>query len=182
MSDSADWVVVLDVRLGEADYLAETIKNWLIAQEIILPSLASERSLRGGEMWPRGWASQWDEDLTFQPRPTLCGFEIVKERRVFDAGGNGLDALVCPQCKERHDPEELEWSDAVGTWYSGHDDSALYCPSCHTSHSLLDWEFCVPWAFGNLGFGFWNWVIKQDLVDRIAALSGHRCRLVRQRI
>lgn len=182
LSDGVDWVVVLDVSLGEADALAVKVWDWLIAQEIILPRLAAERSLKDGELWQRGWADRWDDDLTFHPRPSLSGLEIVKGRRVFDAGGNGLDALVCPQCEERHDPDTLEWSDAIGAWYLGNDASPLRCAGCLTAHPIVEWAFDVPWALGNLGFGFWNWVIKPEVVDRISSLTGHRCRLVRQRI
>jgi hypothetical protein len=182
LSEHTDWVVVLDISPSEADILAEQVKEWLIAQEIILPRIASQRSLRDGEIWMRGWAAKWDDDLTFQSRSSLCGLEIVKERRVFDAGGHGLDALICPSCSARQNPDNLAWSDAVGEWYFGKDGSALRCPICHASHPVVEWEFSVPWAFGNLGFGFWNWTIKQELADKIASITGHRCRLVRQHI
>jgi hypothetical protein len=50
MSDNVDWIVVLDARLDEADALANRVKDWLIAEEIVLPRTASKRSLNGGEM------------------------------------------------------------------------------------------------------------------------------------
>jgi len=182
MSDNVDWIVVLDARLDEADALANRVKDWLIAEEIILPRTASKRSLNGGEMWLRGWAAKWDDDLTFQSRPALSGLEIAKERQVFHAGGHGIDSLTCPHCGAQHRPDNLEWSDAVGSWQLGNDGSSLFCTSCHVHSPIVDWEFCVPWALGSLGFGFWNWVVRPELVDQIASLTGYRCRLVREHI
>lgn len=182
LSDNVDWIVVLDVNLDEADALVVSVKNWLIAEEIILPHLASQRSLGGGKLWQRGWAGRWDDDLTFEPRPALSGLEIVKERQVFHAGGHGISSLTCPHCGEQHDPCNLNWINAVGSWELGHDGSSLLCPSCRSASTIVEWQFYVPWAFGNLGFGFWNWLVKPELVGQIASLTGRPCRLVRQHI
>jgi len=177
-----DWIVVLDVSLEEAESLADLVRNWLIQEKIILTTLDAQPSSRGNKIWSRAWAYKWDADLTFQARTAPCGLEIAIGRRVFDSGGHGIDALVCPACGTRHDPEIVPWSDAVGNWNAGDDHSAMKCPACGTEQRIVAWHFDVPWALGNLGFGFWNWTIKDRLVQEVASLTGRHCRLVRQHI
>ncbi len=180
MSDCVDWIVVLDVSLEEAATLTDQVRHWFVQEKIILPDAVA--SSRGNKMWSRAWAYKWDADLTFQARPAQCGLEIAIGRRVFDAGGHGIDALVCPACGTRHEPDILPWSDAVGAWHAGDDQSAMKCPACGVKQRIAAWHFDVPWALGNLGFGFWNWTIKERLVQEVESLIGRRCRLVRQHI
>ena len=30
-------------------------------------------------------------------------------------------------------------------------------PCCRLPRSIVDWQHDPPWAFGDLGFEFWNW-------------------------
>jgi hypothetical protein len=182
MSDSVDWIVVLEAPLGEAQYLADQVRDWLVQEKIILTTPEAAPSSRGNKIWSRAWAYKWDADLTFQARTAPCGLEVAIGRRVFDAGGHGIDSLACPACGMRHDPDSLPWSDAVGAWHAGDDQSAMKCPACGVEQCIVAWHFDVPWALGNLGFGFWNWTIKERLVQEVESLIRCRCRLVRQHI
>jgi hypothetical protein len=39
---------------------------------------------------------------------------------------------------------------------------------------LASLEFDPPWAFGNLGFKFWNWPpLKRSLIEQISGILGH---------
>jgi hypothetical protein len=41
------------------------------------------------------------------------------------------------------------------------------------------WIYEPPWAFGNLGFTFWNWPqLKVDFVIELAKLLGHKTRMI----
>ena len=111
--------MVLDVSLEEAESQLDLVRNWLTREKIILTTPDAQLSSRGNKMWSRAWTYKWDADLTFQARPAPCGLEIAIGRRVFDAGGHGIDALLCPACETRHDPDILPSSDAVGIWYAG---------------------------------------------------------------
>lgn len=182
MSDSVDWIVVLDVPLEAASVMADRVRNWLVEEKIILATADAMPSSRGNKLWSRAWAYQWDANLTFQARLSPCGLEVIVDRRVFDAGDHGIEALACPACRVQHAPDTLLWPDAVGAWHAGNDRSLLKCPACGIEGSIVEWNFDPPWALGNLGFGFWNWSIKERLVEEFAVVTGHRCRLVRQHI
>lgn len=113
------WIVVLDVPLEGARALDDRVWNWLVEEKIILATADAMPPSCGNELRSRAWAYKWDADQTFQARPSPCGLEIAIGRRVFDAVGHGIDALVCPACETRHDPDILPWSDAVGAWHAG---------------------------------------------------------------
>lgn len=178
MSDNAIWFVDLDASLDEVQELADQVRKWLIAQGIVSPIPC--QTLYASHLLSRGpSAAQWDTFAYSHPT-VLCGLEIVTERTVFHSGDNGIDAIACPAYGARHLPDELPWDDAVGAWYSGEAEHSMTCPACHMSHSIVDWTFDMPWGFGNLGFGFWNWPINDRLLDELSAMTGHRYRLVHQ--
>jgi len=58
----------------------------------------------------------------------------------------------------------------------------MKCPSYGADQRIVAWHFDVPWALGNLGFGCWNWTIKERLLQEVASLTGCHCRLIRQHI
>lgn len=175
MSESVIWFVDLDASIVEANQLAQRVGTWLLAEGIVspIPCQAPGRShlLSRGES-----AAIWD---SFPHSPLLLsGLEIVTERRVFHTGDNGIDGIRCPACGVKHRPDDLPWGDVVEAWFSGNAGDHMVCPDCNVSRSIVDWEFDSPWGFGNLAFGFWNWQISGRLANEIAAITGHRCRLV----
>jgi hypothetical protein len=43
----------------------------------------------------------------------------------------------------------------------------------------VEWTFDPPWAFGNLGFKFWEWPpLKRRFVDEIKGLLGHEIVMI----
>ena len=182
MGATVDWIVDLDATLDEAPALAKRVTEWLIAREIVSPTLCPERAYSGADLMVRGAsAAQWDA-CPMTPPFNMCGLEVVIERTVFHSGDNGIDTIRCPGCGAAHHPDDIPWSDAVGAWFSAEADHTMACPACHASQSIVDWTFDVPWGFGNLAFGFWNWPITDRLVDEVSALTGHRCRHVEEHI
>lgn len=178
MSDNVTWFVDLDASPDEAKALADHVSKWLITQGIVSPipcqALGADHLLSRGSS-----AAQWDAFEHIYPAE-LCGLEMVIERTVFHSGGNGIDAISCPSCTTRHLPDEVSWDDAVDAWYAGRAEHSMSCPACHARHSIVDWTFDMPWGFGNLGFGFWNWPISDRLLDELSIMTGHRYRLVHQ--
>lgn len=107
---------------------------------------------------------------------------VTTGRTVFEAGGDGLE-VACPSCKHRIDEATDKWMSAVRAWYEGDDRAAFSCPGCRRKASLNDWDGPWPWAFGHIGFTFWNWPpLKESFVSEVAKALGHRTRLVRGHI
>ncbi|SHN03362.1 hypothetical protein SAMN05216593_10657 [Pseudomonas asturiensis] len=183
MGANVDWIVVLDASLEAAKPLAQQVRDWLIAQQIVSLSAPQAPSWAGPDLLGRGLrAANWDacpvEDLLSQG-----GVQIIIERRVFHTGDNGIQAFECPSCNATHSPDDVPWSDAVQAWVSAEPDDRLQCPTCRERCSIVEWKFMsCEWGFGNLAFGFWNWPIDERLVNEIASLTGHRCRLVHEHL
>ena len=183
MSDSVDWIVDLDASPSELEHLSNKVREWLIQRGIIAEQVSAVPAYSGRPLLMRGpRAAEWDSSPV-EWLPALCGLEVVRERTVFHTGDNGIQKLQCPACGHQHDPETVPWSDAVGAWFAEEDEHSLQCPTCQQRHSIVDWRFLeCEWGFGSLGFGFWNWSISERLVDELASLLGHRCRLVHEHI
>ena len=180
MGDHVTWIVDVDASADEAAALAGQVRGWLIDQGVVAP--VPHQTLDGNDLLGRGNnAAAWDAFPLTSP-PALCGLQIVIAREVFHSGGNGIDHIRCPACHVAHRPDSLPWSDAVEAWYTEEGDDGMACPDCGARHGIADWEFDMPWAFGHLGFGFWNWPVDERLLHEVAAVTGHRCRLVYEHI
>ncbi|MYM98368.1 hypothetical protein [Duganella vulcania] len=103
---------------------------------------------------------------------------IVTERTVFHAGEGDVGPFVCPHCGATH--FDLPWSPPTEAWYEGEGDSSLGCPACGTSSSIAEWQ--SGWAYGHLGFGFVEGRMLDKLRDELAALTGHRLRVVHEHL
>ena len=180
MSDNVTWIVDLDASANEAADLADRVREWLTSQGIVSP--ISRRVSDGIDLLGRGeQANAWDAE-SHAADLAMCGLQVATERQVFHTGDNGIDCIRCPSCHVAHDPDSLPWSDAVEAWYAEEGDDGMACPDCGARHRIVDWEFEMPWAFGHLAFGFWNWPVSERLLHEVAAITGHRCRLVHEHI
>jgi hypothetical protein len=179
MGSSIDWVVDIDARESEAPELAARVIAHLVGRGIILPAFGHLLAENGQPLYSPGPKA----DIVRHPGgfAVPVGMEVVTERRVFHAGDDGLDALSCPNCGQRHAIQNLPWSDAVQAWWSRSGDAGLSCPACQQSTAVTEWNFDPEWALGHLGFGFHNWRLTAALAGRIVAVLGHRCRLVFER-
>jgi len=181
MSDNVTWIVNLDAAANQASEVGERVRQWLTGRGIVHPG-RQVPGLAGQPLYARGpSAALWDSSRLDVP-PTLCGLEIAVGRAVYHTGGNGIDALRCPSCNASHDPDDVPWTDAVGAWHEGEGEDHLACPACTARPSIVEWAFEMPWGFGNLAFGFWNWPIDERLHTDLSALTGHRYRVVYEHI
>lgn len=72
---------------------------------------------------------------------------------------------------------EATLEDASALTQKGH--YTLACPACAHSTPIIDWTFLeFDWAFGNLGFGFNNWMIDARLAAELSLALGHRTKVV----
>jgi hypothetical protein len=92
----------------------------------------------------------------------VTGLETVTHRGVFHTGENGLDHLICPNC--RQDIANQDW-DFLNEW-SNNISNNLTCPLCKVSTDIHRYEFAPELGFSDLGFTFWNWpVFAQSFIE-----------------
>jgi hypothetical protein len=182
MSDSIDWVVDMEVEPEGSAAQAKKVLDFLLAERIILPTSRESMWSRSRPLFnPGPAADKWS--IQIYHGVDQCGLEVLQERRVFDAGDNGLDGFRCPSCGSEHSVDDVPWSDAVGAWLEAEPNDQMGCPACGATPSIIDWTFLqCEWGFGNLGFGFNNWRITDRLASVIGEVLGHRFRLVHEHI
>jgi hypothetical protein len=88
------------------------------------------------------------------------GLDIVTDRTIFDTGGNGIDVLICPNCKS--DTSKEDW-DFLGPWSSGETDGLL-CPACGERSEIHDFNFIPEWGFGD-NDNYCSDILFNSLVD-----------------
>jgi hypothetical protein len=171
MSTSIDYVVDLDSTLDEAPAFAERVVSVLLERGIVLSTPQVHAYLGQGARYATGTnvGEVADHNDCFP-----CGLDIEMGRAVFTAGENGLDALHCPCCDHRHGPDDLDWASAIGEWYEQRSPGVLSCRSCGREASVAAWRFEPVWGFGNLAFKFSEWLLKEEFVQELSRLLGHR--------
>lgn len=179
MSDHPIYIVDRDATPEDAPVLASKVIQWLEEQGIAVPSpdpeVAFSPATHCAGPNAKDWVRWLDEDR-------LCGVVAKVGREVFHAGGNGIQGLECPQCQKVHDPDDVDWGEAVGGWFEEGVDR-LACPACSKSSSITDWRFSeMEWGFGNLAFGFDGFGVEQKLANAIGKVLGHRVVIVYQAI
>ncbi|MGI5349788.1 hypothetical protein ACQEU8_16585 [Streptomyces sp. CA-250714] len=180
-------VVDLDATPLDAPALAARGLDWLVGEGIVL----AERTdcvlgaPLGHPPGPR-WAEAVDEE-DWGPGD---GLKIDTGRTVFNGGQGDPTYAGCPHCGAHVDfyTEELEeiegswepFGKAMETWYeTGR--AAVGCPDCGRTGDVTKWTWDGDfYAFGYLGFEFWNWPeFSARFLDRFAhALGSHRTALV----
>lgn len=171
MSFSIDYVVDLEASLDEAPSLAQNVVNSLIRRGIILSTPQVYPDLSEGPRYATGPNVDQVADCTGRFK---CGLDIRIGRTLYTAGENGLNALQCPHCDHRHSPDELDWASAVGEWCEQSGLGSLSCQSCGQAASIASWRIDPVWGFGNLGFEFSEWLLKEEFVTRLSEVLGHR--------
>ena len=104
------------------------------------------------------------------------GVGVNLGRQVFYAGG--VDEINCPNCGENI--VETDWGPALDEWMKESGNDKIVCPSCTKLFSITEYKFEPNWAFGNVGFTFWNWgsEFKDDFIKDLEQLTGHKINLV----
>jgi hypothetical protein len=178
MSDSYQVVADLDADSRTAEELADRVRNWMIAQKIIVPGI-SDCVLSG----PGGHAPGENYALAVE-RPTrgllklrTNGARFIAKRSVFYSIGNP-NKLVCTDCRGQFQGGD-SWSEAIDEWYSDKGTGLLACELCGAKRPITEWEHDPSWAFGHVGVQFWNWPrFRADFVAKVGEILGHRVRLV----
>ncbi|WP_406369360.1 hypothetical protein OG788_05655 [Streptomyces sp. NBC_00647] len=118
------------------------------------------------------------------------GLKVEIGRTVFHGGQGDAMYAACPHCAahvhlytDEWDTIEGAWepfNKAIDTWYdSGR--AAVTCPRCSRAGDLTAWTWDNDYyAFGYLGFEFWDWPeFSPSFLERFArVLGGHRTVLV----
>jgi hypothetical protein len=203
MGDSFRTIVDSFASLEEAPVLADRVISYLIERRIVRPErsdcvLGKKGSYPPGENVGEALATwtphhiRGTQHIPGDPLPletiihtlrrwSVNGVEEVVGRTVFHNFGAGLDVVRCPVCLANQ--VKADWGDAVGTWYQGDNLAAFRCPSCNESSPIIEWTFDPPWAFGNLGFNFWNWPpMKRGFIDRLSGILGHKVVVIAGKI
>lgn len=177
MSDNICWIVDIETTLEDASAFAQKGLEWLVRQGIAESIPDSGGALSGADLYrPGPQAAAWSDYIADDLQ--LCGVEVTAERTVFHAGSNS-EQIRCPHCRAIHELDGVPWSEAVERWHSGEADYTLACPTCAHSAPIVDWTFLeFDWAFGNLGFGFNNWMIDARLAAELGNILGHRTKVV----
>ncbi|WP_173941329.1 serine/threonine protein kinase [Burkholderia glumae] len=181
MSDNIVWVVDVEASLDEVPMLVDRGISWLVENAIVRSVPESKNALGGGDLYrPGPRAAAWSEQVSIGN--VWCGVGLRTGRTVFHSGPGPHD-VRCPHCGSSHSLGEVPWGDAVSAWFSNEADDTLACPTCGRSARIIDWTFLeLDWAFGNLGFGFTNWLIAPRLAVELGEVLGHRTKIVHQHI
>lgn len=189
MGDHFQTIVDLDTSPHEAPRLAERVVEWLVVEGIVLAErtdcvLGQPLGHPPGPNWQRA-VSPEDAD-----RDPWDGLAVYTRRTVFDSGQGGPEAVSCPRCGVTTRLTSDEWdliddawapfSKAMDAW---HETGAAQvdCPACAESVPLTAWTWTDDYfAFGHLGFEFWNWPeFTPAFRARISELlDGHRTAYV----
>lgn len=180
MSEHIVWLVDVDVSTSEAPVLARRGLEWLACRSIIEPLCRDHLRVGDGALYrPGPKAAAWSLEIVEQSRS--CGLEVTVDRRVFHSDA---DTIRCPHCHALHSLEDdLPWSEAIDQWCSNQSNDKLECSACCRAASIVEWTFLeLDWAFGNLGFGFNDWMIDSRLVGNLSKVLGHRVKVVHRHI
>ncbi len=117
--------------------------------------------------------------LTTEPKQlpfnlVVNGLQVVTEPSVFDAGENGLDSVICPNCKEDILAEEWNLEGFIKS-----ENPLLECPLCEQQSDLNSYVIEPTWGFSNLGFTFWNWTgFTDDFIKEFEQKLGCKVKVV----
>jgi hypothetical protein len=158
---------------------AKEIVNWLLARDIIKPTL-SDCILSSTNGYPiSDGAAQITLFPDYLPFCSLTnGLEVITERSVFDTGENWIDKLICPSCTENiafHDWE-------LDSWYNRESDN-FTCALCRHETEIHHFTFDPDWGFSDLGFKFWNWPdFTDDFIEEFKKKLNCEISIVHQHI
>jgi len=178
-----DWFQILVApEVSAAQSKAEGVRMlaWLIAQGIVSPEkkdcvLGSPLGHPPGPNYVRATGESDPRFLSLRS----SGLAIITAHTVFHSGQGGFK-LVCSNCRSKFDPPD-RWGDAVNEWFKGSGLGILKCTACGHERPIVEWQHDPPWAFGELGFEFWNWPrfidgfvleFERQLGSRIGYLCG----------
>lgn len=165
--------------------LAGRALDWLVREGIVRAErtdcvLGARSGNPPGEHWTKAVVHP-DSDWA----PT-DGLRIETGRTVFHGGQGDAQYATCPRCAGRTDFFTETWDpiegagepfdEAISTWHTT-GEATVMCRHCGTSSDLRAYTWADDYfAFGHLGFEFWNWpeFDPRFLADIGRVLDGHR--------
>ncbi|KUM72401.1 hypothetical protein [Streptomyces curacoi] len=189
MGDHFQTIVDLAASPQQAPHLAERVVEWLVAEGIVLAErtdcvLGQPLGHPPGPHWQRAVGP---DDADWDP---WDGLAVYTGRTVFHGGQGEPEAVSCPRCGvttrlitdewELIDDAWAPFSEAIDAWHKT-GAARVDCPACAEAVPLTDWTWADDhFAFGHLGFEFWNWPpFTEKFRARISELlDGHRTAYV----
>jgi hypothetical protein len=183
MGDYFQTIVDLDATTADASELAARALDWLVGEEIVR---AERTDCVLGSPLGHPPAGQWTKAATDPGWEPTDGLGIETGRRVFFGGQGGAQYVSCPRCGGRTWFHTEDWEPVEGTWAAFGDaieewhasgDANVTCPSCAQASELTRWRWADDYfAFGYLGFEFWNWpeFDPRFIADFSRALNDHQ--------
>lgn len=154
MSDHSISIVPrLSVYPGK-EIKAKEILEWLISLDIVkpIPSDCILSSSDGYEI--SGGAKSVTKEPQYLPFDLkVNGLEIITERKIFHTWQNGMEELICPNCRQNIANEDWDFLNEWGNNKSNN----LICPLCNVATDIHQFKFTPEWGFSDLGFTFYNW-------------------------
>ncbi|MCB0535487.1 MAG: hypothetical protein KDD14_25000 [Saprospiraceae bacterium] len=182
MSDTYITIVPEKTDKSQAKELAQKVVDYLISKRIIdgqLTNCVLSNSL--GYAPGDNFASVIEGENYGLKTLQANGLQVETTRQVFDNGGNGLDAITCPDCNT--DIIDSEWGEALSEWTEGTGKDSITCPGCRADYSITQYKFNPAWGFGYFGFTFWNWQeLKADFINELAQVLGKEVTVVYGRV
>lgn len=177
MGDFYSIVVPQKVNSTEAAAIAEKVVQYLINRKIISAdktdcTLGEEDGYPPAENY-RQVMEHPTEDLFGL---LTNGLEVNVGREVFY--GDGVDNIKCPACEAGM--MDADWGEAIDEWMNDTGNDTICCSACGKESSVTELVFEPAWAFGELGFRFWNWgaPFKEAFINDIEMLTGYRVKTV----
>lgn len=172
MADVFCKLVPCNVSAEEAPQLAEKVLAYLVERRILKPYESDDSSFAPGSNYAKIIQKDPAPGLPFVANNEV---EVIRGRNVFWT--SHADSVRCPHCS--HDMSKSKWQKAIDEWYRETGRDALTCTNCGQSSSIADYDFEPTWAFGHLGFCFWNWPpLRADFLHQLESLMGHPLRVV----
>jgi hypothetical protein len=180
-------IVDLDATPAAAAVLAARGLEWLVKEGMVRAErtncvLGAALGHPPGPLWAKAVGQ-----VDWEPSD---GLKIETGRTVFHGGQGDAMYAVCPHCAAHVDLYTDEWDviestsepfhRAIKTWHAT-GRAAVACPRCSRAGDLTAWAWDNDYyAFGYLGFEFWDWPeFSPSFLERFAhALGGHRTVLV----
>ena len=179
MGENYQAIVDRETSEDEAPVLGTLIRDWLVSEGVI-ERLTRDCVLSTDSGYPPGpnHANVTEEVNPYLMNLRTNGLAIITERRpYYSLTGDELH-LICDTCERRFVSPD-EHGDAIEEWFSRKGIGLLPCPSCGTAKPISEWRHEPPWAFGNLGFEFWNWYpLKSSFIAEVSQRLGHKVLLV----
>ncbi|MFG2771060.1 hypothetical protein [Streptomyces sp. NPDC048350] len=183
MGNHFQTVVDLDATAAEAPVLARRALDWLVAEGIVR---AEQTDCVFGAPLGHPPGPHWASAVAIEDWEPGGGLRIEAGRTVFHGGQGEAEYAACPQCAARTAFYGEEWDEVEGAWepfgramstWHTTGSATVDCVHCGRAGELSDWAWADDYyAFGHLGFEFWDWTeFAPRFLDAFAAtLGGHR--------